>query len=184
MSAGRRVLVVAASRHGSTDEVADQVARVLAHAGLAVERATPEHVERVEEYDALVLGSAVYFGRWLRPARDWVSRHETALGRVPLWLFSVGRIGDQAPPVTGPETAPIDEIVRRTGARDHRFFGGVLDRSRLVWWERLVVSCLGAPEGDYRDWDEIRAWAAGIAGSLRADPPLAEPVQEPAAAAH
>lgn len=61
----------------------------------------------------------------------------------------------------------VDEILAKTGARDHRLFGGRLDKSRLSFAERAVVLAFRAPEGDFRDWAEIEAWAREIAGALK-----------------
>ena len=57
-----------------------------------------------------------------------------------------------------------------THAREHRVFAGKLDRSRLGFFEKAVVIALRAPEGDFRDWDEIRDWASSIASSLQQEP--------------
>ena len=51
-------------------------------------------------------------------------------------------------------------------ARSHRVFGGKLDRSTLGFAERAICTALRAPEGDFRDFAEIRGWALGIAESL------------------
>jgi menaquinone-dependent protoporphyrinogen oxidase len=53
--------------------------------------------------------------------------------------------------------------------RDHRLFYGALTRDALGFCERIAVKAVKAPEGDFRDWDEIRAWAAAIAGELALD---------------
>lgn len=43
------------------------------------------------------------------------------------------------------------------------FFGGRLDMYRLRWWQALfVMVVIRAQPGDKRDWDFIRAWAAGL----------------------
>lgn len=81
-----------------------------------------------------------------------------------MWLFSSGPVGD--PP--RPEEDPVDvaELVARTKAREHRVFAGRIERSRLSFAEKAIVLALRVPDGDYRDWDEIRAWAAEIADAL------------------
>lgn len=161
-----RVLVTAASRHGSCAEVAEQIGRTLRAAGLPADVRTPDAVADVDGYGAVVLGSAVYYGRWLPAAVDFVRRTGPALAEVPVWLFSVGPVGAPVPQPTEPPPMAA-EMVRRTCARDHRVFPGALDRKRLNLRDRLVVSALRAPEGDFRDWAAIRDWAGGIAAELR-----------------
>ena len=159
-----RVLITAASKHGSTGEIAGAIAEVLGGRGLETVVTPPEKVDDVAAFDAAVLGSAVYAGRWMKPARELVERAADDLAARPVWLFSSGPIGE--PP--RPEEDPVDvaEIVESTSARDHRVFAGRLERSRLGFGERAVVAALRAPDGDFRDWDEIRGWATAIADEL------------------
>ena len=53
-------------------------------------------------------------------------------------------------------------------ARGHRVFAGQLERRRLNLVERTTVSAFKAPEGNFRDWPAIAAWADDIAGALNA----------------
>lgn len=162
-----RVLVAVASRHGSTREIAEAIAGTLRDEGLDADLADAAEVTALSGYDAVVLGSAVYVGRWLDPARALVDERGDELAARPTWLFSSGPIGD--PPKPDAEDAvQIAEIAERVGARDHRLFAGKLDKSALGFGERAVVLAFRAPEGDFRDWDEIAEWARGIAAALRA----------------
>lgn len=162
-----RVLVAAASKHGGTWEMAEAIHDQLAAAGFAVTLLDADQVRVIDDVDAVVLGSGVYAGRWLAPARDVVDRLGPQLRQRPVWLFSSGPLGDPPLPRDDPaDAAPMSEA---SGARDHRTFGGRLDRSRLGFAERAVVRALRAPEGDDRDWDEIAAWADGIARALQPD---------------
>ena len=89
-----RVLVSAASGHGSTTEIARVIGGTLAGNGIAVDIVPPEAVDSVEDYDAVILGSAVYAGRWLAPARDFAIRFRDPLATRSVWLFSSGPVGD------------------------------------------------------------------------------------------
>src|SRR5262249_47539574 len=66
-----KVLVCAASKYGATSEIAQAVADVLAERGCQAMVLPPEKAGAVEEYDAVVLGSAVYMGQWLNPRANW-----------------------------------------------------------------------------------------------------------------
>ena len=50
--------------------------------------------------------------------------------------------------------------------RDHQIFTGKLAKKHLSFPDRAVVSAIGAQEGDFRNWAEIRDWATGIADAL------------------
>jgi menaquinone-dependent protoporphyrinogen oxidase len=172
--AGPRVLVVVASRHGATAEIADALARSLAEcpAGRAAALsavAVPAH-QRPDPapFDAVVVGSAVYAGRWLDPARQYAADHAGVLRTRPVWMFSSGPIGDPPfPPDEPHDAAPLAAI---TGARAHRVFPGRLDKSRLSFGERAMVTAMRAPVGDFRNWDELAAWAAEIAATVTGVP--------------
>jgi menaquinone-dependent protoporphyrinogen oxidase len=166
-----RVLVSAASKHGATAEIAERIGAVLrrslAQRDPEVEVVVrPAHeVGRLDGFDAFVLGSAVYMGHWLEAARDLVRRNAETLTGRPVWLFSSGPIGD--PPRPDEQPVDVGEATAATRARDHRLFAGRLDKQRLGFGERAMVLAFRAPEGDFRDWAAIEAWAGGIADVLR-----------------
>ena len=158
------ILVTAASRHHATIEVAQAIANTLERDGIEVDLCRPEVVGNLASYDAVVLGSAVYANRWLTSAKDLVERSASQLRTRPVWLFSTGPIGDPLKPDGLPaDVAPMLEL---SGAREHRLFGGRLDRRALGLGEKAVVRVVGAAEGDYRSWEDIEAWAEEIATSL------------------
>lgn len=160
-----KVLVTAASRHGSTADIAAAIVRVLHQRGLAADLVEPAEVEDLREYDAVVLGSAVYAGRWMGPATDLIARCQSPLAGRPVWLFSSGPVGSPANPSEGPAVA---KLMEQTGALGHRVFAGKLDKAELGRLERTMVRAVRAPDGDYRDWAAITEWATEIADSLTA----------------
>ena len=160
-----RVLVTAASKHGSTAEIASVIRAVLETEHVDAELVPPEQVERIEGFDAVVLGSGVYAGHWLKPAKEFVERHEAELRERPLFLFSSGPVGE--PPKPADEPAEIDTVDAATHPVDHQVFGGRLTPSQLGPFEKLIVKVVKAPMLDDRPWDEIADWAKEIARYLR-----------------
>lgn len=159
------VLVTAATRHGSTMDIATIIEGLLEDAGLETDVKQPDEVRSLDGYDAVVIGSAVYMGRWLEPARRLVERCTGQFAGRSVWLFSCGPLGD--PPK--PDAEPVDAESMRmlTGAIDHRVFPGRLVKSELGLAEKVVVAGVRAPYGDFRPWDDLTAWARGIADRLR-----------------
>jgi menaquinone-dependent protoporphyrinogen oxidase len=159
------VLVAYASKHGSTQGIAERIAEKLRQLGKEAEARPVDAVKNPGGYEALVIGSAIYYGSWLKEATEWVHRNQAILAQRPVWLFSVGPLGtdfmdiEQQPK----EKAEFQETIR---PRDERTFFGVLDLSRLSFTERMMAKALRAPEGDFRDWEAIEAWAASIARDL------------------
>lgn len=162
-----RILVAVASRHGATREIGETVADVLREQGHVASVADPDDVDTLEPYDAVVLGSSVYVGRWAASARAMVDRLAPGLSVRPLWLFTSGPVG--SPPVPQGEPEEVPALMARLGAREHRVFPGRLDKARLALAERAVVALLQAQEGDFRPWPQIRAWATSVAQALHAE---------------
>ena len=163
-----RVLVTTASKHGATDEIGHRIAATLEGAGLTVSTVAPEAVVSVDGYDAVIVGSGVYAGRWVESAKAFVERERDALRTKRVWLFSSGPIGDPPKPVEDP--TDVAAMVAASGAIEHRTFAGRLDKEGLGFGEKIIIAAVRAPDGDFRDWDAIDAWAQGIAIALTAVP--------------
>jgi menaquinone-dependent protoporphyrinogen oxidase len=166
-------LVAYASKYGATRQIAERIAEQLRAAGLEVD---VQPVKAIGElgYDAVVLGSAVYYGSWMKQAVNFARRNQTILSSRPVWLFSSGPLGTATTDASGQdirEAAVPKEIAELTGAikpRDHRVFLGALNRAQLGLPDRLVASLPAFPgvDGDFRDWADVEAWACGIAHEL------------------
>ena len=160
------VLIVYASKHGSTQGIAECIAEQLRQLGKQAVARPVDAVEDPSSYDALVIGSASYYGSWMKEATEWVRRSRAVLVQRPVWLFSSGPLGTE---VKDAEEQPkeIAEFQQAIRPRDRRIFFGALDHSKLTFAERMMAKAVRAPEGDFRDWEAIEAWAASIARDLR-----------------
>jgi menaquinone-dependent protoporphyrinogen oxidase len=166
-----RILVAAASKHGGTAEIAERIGERLRGAGLTTDVVLLDDDTVLPSCDAVILGSGVYAGHWLGEAKRFVEHHAVNLGRRPVWLFSSGPIGD--PPKPDEDPVDVASIVNRIDVREHRLFAGRLEKRRLGFAERAIITALRAPEGDFRPWPEIDAWAETIAKELLAAGPVA-----------
>src|ERR1700726_4697286 len=160
------LLIAYASKHGSTQEIAERIAEKLRQLGKQAETRSVDAVSDPESYEALVIGSAVYYGSWLKEATEWVRRNRAILAARPVWLFSSGPLGTEVQDAE-PQPKEIVEFREMLVPRDQRIFFGALDHSRLSFAERMMVKAVRSPEGDFRDWQAIEAWAASIARDLR-----------------
>ncbi|MDQ5824616.1 MAG: flavodoxin domain-containing protein [Chloroflexota bacterium] len=158
-----KILVAVASKHGGTQGIAEAIAAELRTQNLAVDLHDMQDILiDVGQYDAVILGSAVYAGNWLPEAKHFIDLNHPELSRLPVWLFSSGPLGTVNPQ---PQVDP-GKLVTNIGdvaVRDHKVFVGRLDPAGLGLGERLMSKVVGAPAGDFRNWDEIRAWARGVA---------------------
>ncbi len=175
-----RTLVVYASKHGATRGIAERIASKLCEHGLQAEARQAAAAGNLADWDAFIIGSAVYAGRWQKEAAHFVRRNRAVLASKPAWLFSSGPLGTEAIDARGRDAKAaaqpreMTEFEALIGAEGHRVFFGALDPDRLGAAGRLMrKTSAGAallPAGDFRDWAEIESWAGQIARELRREP--------------
>jgi menaquinone-dependent protoporphyrinogen oxidase len=175
-----RVLVAYASRQGSTAEIAARIADRIRDTGIDTDCVAAGSGPLVSTYDAFVVGSAVYIGKWEKDARAFVEAHAEALATHPTWLFSSGPLGTEPTLENGEDktvgAVEAGELAALTAAvhpRGHAVFFGAFDADhapiavrmfRLLPAGRKLIE-----EGDFRDWTAIERWADGIAAALVQD---------------
>lgn len=167
-----RVLVVCASKMGSTAGIADVLAARLREAGLQVDRDDAGRVQSLDGYDAVVLGSAVYLARWRPEAAAFLRRFQAELTGRPTWLFQSGPLDDSAEHTPPSLPKRIAARAERIGCRGFVTFGGRIDPERAESFvaRRMVDAGLGK---DFRDFDRVRAWADALSTELGACAPAA-----------
>ena len=168
-----RVLVTYASKHGSTAEIAEAIAAELRTHGLTVDSADATEASPAG-FDAVVLGSAVYVGRWRREARRFLKTNLDALRAVPFWIFSSGPAGEKAAEDLAEngkwlEPHKVLALAESAGVRGHTVFSGRVPVDPHGFVEESMVRNTPAEFQDSRDWDEIQRWAAGIASELTSE---------------
>jgi menaquinone-dependent protoporphyrinogen oxidase len=163
------VLVAYATKYGATAEIAEKIGQVISQAGLRTDVLPADRVSDLTFYNAVILGSAVYIGRWRKDAAKFLKANETALAKKPVWLFSSGPTGkgDPAELAQGWRfPGKLQPIADRIAPRDIAVFKGAVDLDKLKFIERWMLKNVKAPAGDFRDWETITAWAADIAAVL------------------
>ena len=150
------VLVAYATKYGSTQEVAEVVAATLREQGLDAEVRLAREVCTLDGYSAVVLGAALYMGRWHQDARSFLRRHRKALLRIPVAIFALGPL-HTAEQETQSSRGQLDRALKPfywLTPVSIEMFGGAIDPARLHFPFKHL------PKGDARDWSAIRAWAA------------------------
>ncbi|PPK71474.1 flavodoxin domain-containing protein [Actinokineospora auranticolor] len=161
----KRVLVLHASKMGATKEIAEAIGAELVGRGLHVTVHDVLEPRALDGYDAVVLGTAIYAGRWRPTARRFFRRFHRELADRRVWLFESGWLGPRPHQVR--PTAGGRRRAARIGADSPAVFGGRLDPDKASGFlDRAMAKRMA---GDARDWTEIRAWANGVADDLVRD---------------
>lgn len=159
----QKTLVAYATRAGSTAEIAAAIGQTLAERGFTVEVKPVKKVSSLQDYQSVILGSAIRMGSWLPEMMDFIKKNQPALNSLPAALFTVHMLnaGDDEASRAAREayTAPVRALLPHA---PEAFFTGLMDFSRLSFLDRFIASMVKAVESDQRDWEKIRAWANAI----------------------
>ena len=162
------ILIAYATRYGSTREVADKIAATLREGGLAVDLQPVKQVRTLDPYRAVVVGAPLYMFDWLKEARDFLSRHRTALEEMPVAVFALGPTEDKEEDWT--ETRQqLDKVLSKFPWLKPvavKLFGGKFDPARLTFPYNLIPALKRMPVNDIRDWEAIQAWACSLVEKL------------------
>jgi len=165
-----RLLIAYGSRCGSTGGVAEAIGQVLSKAGTAVDVRVVKDVNDLSPYQGVIVGSAIRMGKWLPEAVAFVKTHRDSLSRLPVAYFAVC-LTMKDDTVENRRKAlgfldPVRKQFPQVKPVDIGLFAGAVDYKKLSLAYGLILKVKGAPEGDFRNWEAIRTWAAGICPAL------------------
>lgn len=163
-----KLLIVYASKYGSTAEIAEVIGKELHKRHHQVTVTAVDKVDQVgnlEGFDGFVIGSAVYAGSWLKSAAAFLQANHDLLAGRPVWLFTSGPTGLGDPnDITGGWNFPeeLESVRAQIQPKDVILFHGNIDPDKLSSGENMVIKSVNATVGDYRNWLVIRGWAGKI----------------------
>ena len=168
----KHILIVYATRAGSTVEVAQVIGEVLGGRGFEVQIKSVKENPAVDGYQAVIIGSAIRMGNWLPEVVDFLRKNQPKLSQIPTAIFTCHRLntGEDAASRAAREaySAPIRQIV---SPQAEAFFSGTLDHAKLNFVDRMLAQAVEkstlTPAGDFRDWSRIRSWAQTVVDEER-----------------
>ena len=169
MGAGMsKVLVVYGTGSGCTIGVAQQIGKTLSERGATVEVVAATAAPDPAGYDAVVVGSGVRAGNWHGPVKSWVCDNAAALKEVPVAFFTACLTLATDPSKRDEVRAYTDPVIKESGVEpvDIGLFAGWNEPKKFNFLERTILKMMKSPEGDFRDFDAIGAWAAETAPKL------------------
>lgn len=158
-----RVLVAYATKAGSTAEIATRIGQVIAKRQVAVEVKPIDQVTDLSAYRAVVLGSAIRMGTVLSSVTRLVENNQASLKEKPFSAFVVClTLKEDTAENQNVVNTYLDSVRALAQPGSEGFFSGVLDLKKLSLLDRLMAKAMKAPSGDYRNWDQIDAWASQV----------------------
>ena len=163
------IMVAYATRHGSTQEVAETIAATLREGGLALVCQPLKQVRTLEGYAAVVIGAPLYMFRWHGDAKRFLSRHRQDLLTRPVAVFALGPFHEDAKEFQDARGQLDKELANFPWFKPVaiEIFGGKFDPMALRFPYNLIPALKQMPASDIRDWAAIRAWASGLAVKLQ-----------------
>jgi menaquinone-dependent protoporphyrinogen oxidase len=168
-----KVLITYASRTGSTQGVAEAIAKKLSNNAISVDLQPMQDVKDLTDYQAVVAGSAIQNRQWLPEAMQFLQIHRNALASKPVATFTLCmtlamKNGERYRPDIMQWLAPVRRIAHPVS---QGVFAGVLDIAEIPSFSdrlkfRLSVLFGVWSQGDHRDWDAIHAWGDELPSKL------------------
>lgn len=155
----RKILVTYATQFGTTAEVAETISEVLCQDGAVVETKWVKEVKSLNNYDAVIIGSAIQYDKWMPEAAEFVRANQQLLSQLPVaYFFTCLTLSKRTVKTERQAMAYADKLValaphvKPVGVGR---FAGVLNYSKMSLFFRLMfvfISLItGVQEGDYRD---------------------------------
>jgi menaquinone-dependent protoporphyrinogen oxidase len=177
-TASHSILIAYDTIHGSTAEVGDRVGKNLCDRGFRVDLRLAADVEDISEYDAVIVGSAIYKFAWLKDAKAFLRQHQTTLAQLPTAYFIVGAsmAEDTLENRVAVKKAFVDPVLEEftdITPLSIGLFGGAVDfaENDYNFFEWVVLKILGlilgySESADWRNWDAIDVWSIELADEL------------------
>lgn len=157
----KKILIAYASKCGSTGEVATAIGKTLAQKGARVDVLPLKKVADLSGYQVVFVGSAIRVATWLPEAVDFVRENRAVLQRVPVAYFTVCMTMIEDTPASRAKAAGFVDPLRSVLAPAvEGYFAGQVDPARLSFVDNMLLKVKSVPEGDFRNWDKIKDWAA------------------------
>ena len=163
-----KILIVYASKCGSTGEVAQAIGQSLCDQGASVDVRPVKAMTSVEGYRAVLVGSAIRMGQWLPEAVDFLKKNQARLSQMPTAFFTVHMQNvDDRPESQAARAAYVAPVRQLVTPSAEAFFAGKIELARMSFFDRLLSQAMKAKDEDLRDWAKIRAWAQGLPLALK-----------------
>lgn len=172
-----KVLIAYSTKYGSTQGVAESIAEVLRGKYFTIDLLPAREVKDLDEYEAVILGTAMYAGQILADTRKFITRFDSKLKEIPSVLFILGPLSNNPQEVHGVQIqyAANQKKFPWYSPLNVQIFAGALDLKKLRFPDSLIKLYRSSPKNpmrsqDSRDWKAIQSWAAKLPDILHIKP--------------
>jgi menaquinone-dependent protoporphyrinogen oxidase len=161
-----KVLIAYTTAAGSTAEVAQAIGQEISGSNGTVDVFKTKEVKDLSPYRAVIVGTGIRAGQVYRDTLAFLERHQAALSRVPVACFVVCMTMKDGTEENRCQVETYVDQMREKAPQvqplEVGLFAGKMDFKALPLPLKLIVKAMKSEEGDFRDWDAIREWAASI----------------------
>jgi len=176
-----RVLVIYDTSYGHTKKIAELIASEVKkkkHFVEAVNVAEFPHDVYPDIYDGVIVGGAVYAGKYSGSIVKWVTKYASLLNRMPTAFFSVCLGVLQDDPVVQKDLSRIlDDFFKKTGWKPTRraIFAGALAYTKynfvIKWFMKRIARKAGGStdtrlDHEYTDWEQVKRFSSDFCQSV------------------
>lgn len=160
----KKILITYASKAGSTAETAARMGEMLAKQNAQVDVLPVEKAGDLSAYQAVMLGSAIRMGQLLPEVVKFVEANQAALQQKSFNVFFLCMTLEKSTPENRQTVSAYLEPLRAlVKPASEGMFAGVMDPKKLSLLERMMMKAMKTPVGDFRNWEQINAWARSAA---------------------
>lgn len=177
-----KALIVYGTRYGTAAEIAEEIAKVMENEGVEVSIADSKGLKNcdVTPYDLVIVGSGIKMGKWTKESLKFLQNNKSTLKSKKVALFvSCASANEEKSRAEGQEKY-LDEIAAEYLSSKPvalGLFGSVYDpnakhglmykmTNRFMRKELEKQGIDTSMRYDFRNWEEIRAWARELAKQL------------------
>lgn len=186
--ANKKVLIAYGTRYGSTEEVSQEIAKMLENKGMEVQlldlkKTKSKNWPSIESFDGILVGSSIKIMKWMKEPQAFLKKYKEELQKKEKALGIFISSGTAAVPEKREyaRTEWIEKVMNKMGVEADIYdaFGGVFDfseSSRMGGMEKRMLKMavkemskdLGLEldknsRNDLRDWEQIRSFTEKFA---------------------
>jgi len=170
-----RILILYYTTDGHTRKICDRLREVIETQGheVAVLSVLEEPGVKLDDFDRIVIGASIRYGKHSAQLYDFIHRHADILNARPSTFFSVS-VSARKEKNSHAETNPyMRKFLRRVSWRPSRLavFAGKIDYPRYSFFDRFMIRLImwitdgpTDPKAvvDFTDWRQVEAFAVQI----------------------